>query len=117
MTTQQLQHNNGLDLDAIQQLVDQVEQNPENGKLKFQVATTWMGGPQSRTQVKSWEFGGLSKSRDFTIDIDEPTELFGNNSAPNPQEMLMAALNACVLATYVALCSLAGIENPPISDS
>lgn len=110
MTTQQLQKINGINLDAVQQLVDQVSQNSEKGKLKFQVSTAWMGGPQSRTQVKSWEFGGESKARNFAIDIDEPVELFGNNSAPNPQEMLMAAMNACVLATYVALCALQGIE-------
>ena len=34
--------------------------------------------------------------RNFTIDADEPFELLGRNTAPNPQELLMTALNACL---------------------
>jgi len=34
----------------------------------------------------------------FEIDVDEPHELLERNSAPNPQEMLMTALNACITA-------------------
>lgn len=29
---------------------------------------------------------------------------------PNPQEVLLAALNACLIATFVDLCSLQGIK-------
>jgi uncharacterized OsmC-like protein len=45
----------------------------------------------------------------FTIHIDEPTELGGGNAYPNPQEHLMAALNACMMVGYVVLCALHGI--------
>jgi hypothetical protein len=42
-------------------------------------------------------------------DDDEPVELLGTDTAPNPQEMLMAALNACVMVGYVAGAALRGI--------
>ena len=48
--------------------------------------------------------------RHFEIDVDEPHELLGQNSAPNPQEMLMTALNACIMVGYVAGASLKGIN-------
>ncbi len=40
---------------------------------------------------------------------DEPVELLGSNEAPNPQELLLAALNACMMVGYVAGASLKGI--------
>ncbi|MEX3966449.1 hypothetical protein AB4Y42_30205 [Paraburkholderia sp. EG286B] len=38
--------------------------------------------------------GGQQVPRRFTIDIDEPCELGGSNRFANPQEHLIAALNA-----------------------
>lgn len=48
-------------------------------------------------------------ARDFEIAADEPLELLGTNTAPNPQELLMAAVNACMTVGYVAGASLKGI--------
>jgi hypothetical protein len=36
-------------------------------------------------------------SRHFAIDIDEPFELGGGNAFANPQEYLLAGLNACMI--------------------
>jgi uncharacterized OsmC-like protein len=47
--------------------------------------------------------------RRFTIDIDEPCELGGSNRFANPQEHLIAALNACISVGYVAQCAVRGI--------
>jgi uncharacterized OsmC-like protein len=47
--------------------------------------------------------------RHFTIDADEPFELLGRNTAPNPQELLMTALNACITVGYVAGAAMKGI--------
>jgi uncharacterized OsmC-like protein len=47
--------------------------------------------------------------RRFAIDIDEPCELGGTNRFANPQEYLLAALNACMIVGYVAQCAVRGI--------
>ena len=47
--------------------------------------------------------------RRFSMDIDEPFELGGGNAYANPQEYLLAALNACMMVGYTALCALQGI--------
>jgi uncharacterized OsmC-like protein len=54
--------------------------------------------------------GGQKVPRRFAMKVDEPFELLGRNTAPNPQEMLMAALNACMLVGYVAGASVNGIR-------
>jgi uncharacterized OsmC-like protein len=51
----------------------------------------------------------LWSARRFSIDIDEPCELGGSNEYANPQEHLIAALNACMMVGYVAQCAVRGI--------
>ena len=100
---------NGLDLDALFALIEGVKQDPAAGKTSWRVTTSWMGQTRSRAQVEGFGMGGELVPRRFAIDIDEPLELLGQNSAPNPQEMLMSALNACIMVGYVAQCAVRGI--------
>jgi len=58
--------------------------------------------------VDSYTIGGREVLRHFEMDVDEPHELLGQNSAPNPQEM-MTALNACIMVGYVAGAAVKGI--------
>lgn len=112
MTTTQSKTNlNGIDTQALARLVADVRADPAKGKTWFGVSTRWLGdGPASETRVDGWEIGGERKPKSFAIRIDEPPELLGRNEHANPQEYLMAAMNACILATYVAVCAVEGIE-------
>lgn len=101
---------NGLDVDALKQFAESVAQNPSNGIAQFQVTTDWSGGTKSATSIKELMLGGKMLERDFQISIDEPAELLGENLAANPQEYLMAALNACMIVGYVAAASLENVR-------
>jgi uncharacterized OsmC-like protein len=101
---------NGLDLDALAEAMRQIEADPTKGKVGFQVKSAWMGQTRSRATVDSYTMGGEKIGRRFVIDIDEPLELLGENTAPNPQEMLMAAFNACIMVGYVAGAAMKGIH-------
>jgi len=59
--------------------------------------------------VEGYTIGGERITRTHKIVADEPFELLGGDSAPNPQELLMAAFNACITVGYVAGASLQGI--------
>jgi uncharacterized OsmC-like protein len=100
---------NGLDLDALDQVVGAVSADPSAGIVSFRVTTDWGGQTRSRSTVESYTIGGDDVARSFTIDADEPVELLGTNRAPNPQELLMSALNACMLVGYVAQAAVRGI--------
>ena len=101
---------NGIDVDALKQVVSDVSQDPAKGMVRFQVKSAWQGQTRSRATVESFHLGGQEIKRHFEIDVDEPVELLGENTAPNPQEMLMTALNACIMVGYVAGSSLKGIK-------
>ncbi|GAB4177057.1 MAG: OsmC family protein [Terrimicrobiaceae bacterium] len=100
---------NGINTEALRGAIEAVSANPDNGQTHWQVASHWRGGARSDTQVTSYGIGGQTVKKDFTIRIDEPLELCGTNQFANPQEHLLAALNACMIVTYVAYCALEGI--------
>lgn len=100
---------NGIDLDALGAVVGEIQQDPAKALVRFEVATRWAGQTRSRSTVKSYELAGERIARTFEIAADEPAELLGTNGAPNPQELLMAAVNACMTVGYVAGASIRGI--------
>jgi len=100
---------NGLDLDGLAAVVEAVEQDPAKAKVGFEVTTRWTGQTRSETTVEGFTLAGERIARSHRIVADEPCQLLGADGAPNPQELLMAAFNACITVGYVAGSSLKGI--------
>lgn len=100
---------NGIDTAALLGAADGISKDSALGETKWAVRTEWKGGTRSETKVEASYLGGERIAKDFTIGIDEPLELCGTNQFANPQEYLMAALNACMTVGYTAQCSLEGI--------
>ena len=100
---------NGLDLNALGDVVDAIGQDPGQAQVAFDVTTRWTGQTRSETTVDGFTIAGERVSRTHKIVADEPCELLGGDSAPNPQELLMAAVNACMTVGYVAGAALKGI--------
>ena len=100
---------NGINVDDLLALIDGVKRDTAKGRTTWRVTTTWQGQTRSRAQVVGFGIGGEQVPRQFSIDIDEPRELGGSNQFANPQEHLLAALNACMTVGYVAQCAVRGI--------
>jgi uncharacterized OsmC-like protein len=100
---------NGINIDDLHTLIEGVKQAPATGTTNWCVTTSWQGQTHSRSQVEAFAIGGQRVPRRFSIDIDEPCELGGGNAFANPQEHLLAALNACMTVGYVAQCAVRGI--------
>lgn len=101
---------NGIDVGAVLQTVEEVSKDPAKAQTRWKVVTSWQGGTRTETQVDACEIAGRAVRKNFQIRTDEPFELFGTNLAPNPQETLMAAFNACMTVGYAAQCALEGVE-------
>ena len=100
---------NGINVDDLFGLIEGVRRDAAKGKTSWHVTTTWQGQTRSRAQIEGFGMGGERVARRFSIDIDEPCELGGTNQFANPQEHLLAALNACIMVGYVAQCAVHGI--------
>lgn len=101
---------NGIDLQALDETIEAIGRDPSLAAVGFHVSTEWKGQTRSETKVESYRIGGKEVKRSFTITADEPEELLGTNRAPNPQELLMSAVNACMMVGYVAQASVRGIN-------
>jgi uncharacterized OsmC-like protein len=100
---------NGINVDDLLALIDEVRRQPAQARTSWHVTTTWQGQARSRAEIENYEIGGKTVARRFSIDIDEPIELGGSNRFANPQDHLIAALNACMTVGYVAQCAVRGI--------
>jgi uncharacterized OsmC-like protein len=101
---------NGIDAAALRGTIDAVRNDPAVGQTRFGVSTQWLGGTVSRTRVDGCDISGRRVDRKFEFTTDEPHELCGTNTGPNPQEYLLGALNACMTVGYVAAAALHGVE-------
>ena len=101
---------NGVDTELLRSAVADITADPSKAATNWRVSTRWVGGTRSDTQVTGYSIGGQDVPKDFTLKVDEPLELGGTNRHANPQEYLLAAMNACMVVGYVAGCALEGIE-------
>jgi uncharacterized OsmC-like protein len=108
--TDQTARPNGIDVGALREFVAEVAARPAAGAATFGVVTTWQGGTRTEARPMPIRLGDQVLERNFFIAADEPPELLGANTAANPQELLLAGLNACVGATYVGNAAAMNIE-------
>ena len=85
---------------SVENLIAAVKKNPQLANSVFR-ASTYSESPG---------FTVRSEVRGFTVPIDEPRELGGNDTAPNPVELLLAALGGCQEIVYRAFAAVLGIE-------
>jgi uncharacterized OsmC-like protein len=101
---------NGIDVDALKGVIKDVAADPAKGMVEFHVKSQWKGQTRTETEVESYKIGGTDVRRRFKMTVDEPFELLGQNTAANPQEVLMAALNSCIMVGYVVGAAVNGID-------
>lgn len=85
---------------SVENLIASVKKSPQLANSVFR-ASTYSENPG---------FTVRSEIRGFTVPIDEPRELGGNDTAPNPVELLLAALGGCQEIVYRAFAAVLGIE-------
>jgi uncharacterized OsmC-like protein len=101
---------NGIDLDGLADTIAALKADACRSPVTYRVMTDWKGQTRSETTVESCTIGGEEVPRNLTIVADEPLELLGANSAPSPQELLMAALNSCMVVGYICQAAIRGIS-------
>lgn len=99
---------NGVHVDDVKALIQSVADDAAQGATHWRVASAWRGRMHSRAQVDGFAIGGQTVPRRFAFETDEPLQLGGDNAFANPQEYLLGALNACLIAGFSALCALHG---------
>ncbi|WP_038038257.1 OsmC family protein [Thermorudis peleae] len=81
-------------------LAEAIKANPLMAEGLMTVHTRWIGGTQVEGHVRNFP----------PMIIDEPPALGGQDTGPNPVELLLLALGACQEITYSVLAHQLGIQ-------
>ncbi len=84
--------------EALQQLQQQLHDANAPSPVGFRADTRLVDGFQTSAQV-----------RQFSFAVDEPPQLGGTDTGPNPVELVLAALGTCQEIVYATYARLLGI--------
>jgi uncharacterized OsmC-like protein len=90
---------NDVSIDRVVSLAEKISNDPHVANTTWRAEVTWDGGFRSSAKVRDF---GPSKS-------DEPEQLGGSDTGPNPVEQLLGALGNCLAVGYAANATAAGI--------
>jgi uncharacterized OsmC-like protein len=104
---------NGVDTHTLFATLDAVKAQPELGTFQFRVHNRWLDGAHNRSTIKGFYAAGgedTSRAEAFELDAGEPAILIGTDTGPNPAELLLHALAACLTASLVYVAAARGVR-------
>jgi uncharacterized OsmC-like protein len=104
---------NGVDTETLFATLDAIQAQPELATFQFRVRNRWVDGAHNRGTIKDFYGAGqedTSRTDAFTIDAGEPAVLIGTDTGPNPAEILLAALAACLTTSLVYVAAARGVR-------
>ncbi len=92
---------NEVNVEKLTNVIQTLKENPEAAEPfnKWNARVKWLGG--FRTAIQA---GG------YTIRSDEPEELAGTATGPNPAQLLLSATASCLAVGYAANATARGIK-------
>jgi uncharacterized OsmC-like protein len=103
---------NGFSLEAIQETVKVLTDNPELAQFKFRARNKWIQGGHNRSTISGFYGGGQeddSRKEPFVFDNGEPPILLGNNEGANPVEFILHGLAGCTTTTMALHAAARGM--------
>ena len=103
---------NGVNITTLENVVDDIKENPELAKCKFRLKNKWVDGGHNHGTVGDFYAANQENPHlsTFELDADEPPIIAGTDIGPNPVEHLLNALSACLTTTLVYHAALRGIH-------
>ncbi len=111
---------NGIEIDTVMHLIDNINVDTNKGKWLFRSENKWIGGAKNQSEFKDYLANNgenIAHDKPFMLEADEPPVLAGNGSAANPVEYLLHALTACLTTSLVAHAAVRGIVIEDIKTS
>ena len=111
---------NGVNTEDVVSLATMISEDEEYGKFTFRASNQWINGARSRSSIQGF-FAGSKENADrkeaLYVDADQPMFLGGENTAPNPVEHLLHALDSCLTVTLVYHAAVQGIHLEAVETS
>jgi len=91
---------NSVDIGKVASLAEKIQQEPHVAASTWSAEVAWKGGFRSEASIRDFD----------PIKSDEPDQLGGDNTGPNPVEQILGALGNCLAVGYTANATAAGVE-------
>lgn len=103
---------NGVDVPTLFATIDAVDQARDLARFQFRARNSWQVGTHSKTSITTFYGAGQEHEhkREFVIEADHPQVLVGEDRAPLPVELVLAALTSCLMGGVGNIASARGIE-------
>jgi len=104
---------NGLNTDALSDLIGMLKEDPSKGQVTFYSNSAWQTGMRSFTTFSGYKIDGTmyhTNERQFVMLGDEGVELSGSDAAAGAVEELMYAMGTCIIAAANANAALMGVK-------
>ena len=111
---------NGVDTEGVINLATNISQDEDYGKFTFRATNQWINGARSHSFIQGFFAGGkenTERREPHVVNADQPVFLGGENTAPNPVEHLLHALDSCLTVTLVFHAAVQGIHVEAIETS
>ncbi|HET6501414.1 MAG TPA: OsmC family protein [Amycolatopsis sp.] len=90
----------GIDAEGLTRLSENAKADPSVGKKTLKATTTCEGGFRNLTRIRSLA----------PVLVSEPCALLGDDAAPNPSEVALAALGSCISVGLLANATARGVS-------
>ncbi len=100
---------NGINISQLDRFKKWVEQHPEQAILNFCVSSSWDDKNKTGIEASSYSIGDVKIQKTFGPESEIVNEFFDSNDGLNPQELLIAGVNACMMVAYVVHAAARGI--------
>lgn len=101
---------NNINISGLSEFTNEVRLEHNQGKASYGVQLNWESGTKTTVSTKNMILGEHKLIRNFQFTIDEPNELLGVNSAPNPAEYMLGGMAGCMAVTFMAGATAMNIE-------
>lgn len=103
---------NGLSTAALMDTIGAVQAEPAIAKFVFRARNRWVTGGENRTMIGDYYGVGEERRRPQAFELvnDEPPELLGTDTAPNPVEYVLHAMAGCITTSLIAHATARGIR-------
>ncbi|MGB1268582.1 MAG: OsmC family protein [Flavobacteriaceae bacterium] len=101
---------NNINIAGLSEFANEVKENNHEAKATYGVTLNWESGTRTTVSTKNMVLGNHKLVRDFNFTIDEPSQLLGVNSAPNPAEYMIGGLAGCMAVTFMTGATAMNIE-------
>jgi uncharacterized OsmC-like protein len=111
---------NGIEVDKVMSIINNINADANNGKWQFRSINQWTGATKNQSGFKNYLANNgenISHPKPFVLEADEPLLLGGTNNAANPVEHLLHALTSCLTTSLVAHAAVRGILVEDINTS